>query len=163
MSEAAGHSLVQGVFANMAERRMAQIMPQRDGFGQIFVQPQAPGQRPGHLRHLQRVGQAGAVMVAHGGKKHLRLVFQPPEALAVNDTVPISLKIRPQIIGRNGGGASGRICGAFGIGRKPRPLFLFQPFPYRHPACLPSSFFLACEKKIYPILNIRETQESSCL
>ena len=87
--------MIQRVFADVPKGRVPQIMPQRDGFGQIFVQPQAPGQRPGHLRHLQRVGQAGAVMVAHGGKKHLRLVFQPPEALAVNDAVPIPLKIRP--------------------------------------------------------------------
>ena len=120
---------------------------------------QAAGQRPGHLRHFQRVGQPGAVVVAHRGEKDLRFIFQPPEALAMNDPIPIPLKIRPHVVGRDGGGPPGRIRRAFGIRRKPCSFFLFQPLPYRHNR--PSR--LSCGKKLIPILNIRETQPSSCL
>lgn len=46
VAEAAKHPMIQRVFADVPKGRVPQIMPQRDGFGQIFVQPQAPGQRP---------------------------------------------------------------------------------------------------------------------
>jgi len=39
-------------------------MAKRNGFGQVFVQPQRPGDGPADLRNLDSMRQAGAVMVA---------------------------------------------------------------------------------------------------
>ena len=73
------HLLVQRVLAGMAERRVAEIVGQRHGLGQILVAAQRPRQRARDLRHLDRVGQPGAVMVAFMGDEDLRLVLQPAE------------------------------------------------------------------------------------
>ncbi|KAG1247975.1 hypothetical protein G6F65_019876 [Rhizopus arrhizus] len=58
------HAGVQFVLAGVAERRVAQVMRQRDGFGQVFGQPQAAGQCAPDLRDFQAVGQAGAEQIA---------------------------------------------------------------------------------------------------
>ena len=58
-------------------------MPQRNGFRQVLIQLQRPGNRAGNLRHLQRMGQAGPVMVSLRGQKYLSLVFQPAKRFAV--------------------------------------------------------------------------------
>lgn len=46
------------------------------------------------------MGQAGAIVVAPGRQKDLRLMLQTPERLAVQDPVPIPLIDRPDIAGR---------------------------------------------------------------
>ena len=117
VAKAAGQQAVERAFPDMAERRMPQIVPQGGGFGQVLVEAQAARQRAGHLGYLQRMGQAGAVMVAHGSEKHLRLVFQPAKALAVNDAVAVALVAGAQVAGGNGvgpPGASGGQCSVRG-------------------------------------------------
>ena len=59
-----GEALVERALAGMAERRMAEIVRQRQRLGQILVEPQRAGERARDLRHFQRVGEPGAVMVA---------------------------------------------------------------------------------------------------
>ena len=61
--------------AGMAKRRVSEIVAKRNGFGQIFIQIQCPRNRTGDLGHLERVRQAGTVMVALRSEKHLRFVF----------------------------------------------------------------------------------------
>ena len=56
--------LVDDLFAGVAEGSVAQIVPQRDGLGQILVEPQRPGDGAGDARHLEGVRQPGAVVVA---------------------------------------------------------------------------------------------------
>ncbi len=60
----------------MAERRVAEIMHQRDGLGEILVAAQRPGQRAGDLGDLDRVGQPRAVVIALMRDEHLRLVLE---------------------------------------------------------------------------------------
>ena len=48
------------------------------------------------VRHLERVGQACAVVVPARRDEHLRLVRQPAERLAVDDPVAVALKRRAQ-------------------------------------------------------------------
>src|SRR6185312_8855733 len=62
--------------AGMAERRMAEIMRQRQGFGEILVETELPGQRAGDLRHFQRVRQPGAIMITFMEHKYLGFVLQ---------------------------------------------------------------------------------------
>ena len=58
------HPLVERVLAGMAERRVAEIVDQRHRLGEILVAAQRARQRAGDLRHLDRMGQPRAVVVA---------------------------------------------------------------------------------------------------
>ena len=58
------HLVVERVLAGMAERRVAEIVDQRDRLGEILVAAQRARQGARDLRHLDRVGQPRAVVVA---------------------------------------------------------------------------------------------------
>jgi hypothetical protein len=45
---------------------MPEVVREGDRFGEIFVEAQGAADRAGDLRHLQRVGQARAVVVFVG-------------------------------------------------------------------------------------------------
>ena len=96
--EAAGHERVEHALAGVAERRVAEVVAERDRLGELLVQPQHLGDGARDLRHLERVRQPRAVVVAGRGEEDLRLVLQPPERLAVDDAVAIVLKRRPHIV-----------------------------------------------------------------
>jgi len=67
-------------------------MRQTDGLDQVLIGAQRPGDSAPDLRHLQRVGEAGAEVVALVVDEHLRLVFQPAEGGRVQDAVTVSLE-----------------------------------------------------------------------
>ena len=112
-----GQAALQCFFAAMAERRVAEIMAQTKRLGKVFVEAQRPGHRPADLRHLERMSQPNAKMIAIGRDKHLRLVSQPAEGDRVNDPVAVTLEgvtrtARASIIFREGPAArSGRLRG----------------------------------------------------
>ena len=81
---------IERALAGMAERRMAEIMRQRQRLGEVLVEPELARQRAGDLRHLQRVGQPGAVMVAFVEHEHLRLVLQAAERGGMDHPVAIA-------------------------------------------------------------------------
>ena len=72
--------------------------PERDGFGEVLVEPQGAGARPGDLRDVERVGEAHPVVVALGGHEHLGLVLEPPERLGVDDAVAVALEDRADVV-----------------------------------------------------------------
>jgi hypothetical protein len=47
---------VKRLLADVPERRMAQIMTQADGLGEVLVQPERPSHRPRDPARLDRVG-----------------------------------------------------------------------------------------------------------
>ena len=57
------HLAIQFLFAGMSEGRMADIVRQRQRFGEIFVQLQNGGQGAGNLRHFDGVGEPVAEMI----------------------------------------------------------------------------------------------------
>ena len=73
------HQAVQQLLAAVAERRMPEVVGERDGFGEVFIQPQRAGDGAADGRHLDGVGQARAEVVAGAVEKDLRLVLEPPE------------------------------------------------------------------------------------
>ena len=99
---AAGHVGLQRVLAEVAERRVAEVVAERDGLGEGLVEPQRPGQRPRHLGDLQRVGEPGDEVVAVGVQEDLRLVLEPAEGLGVQDPVAVALERRPERVLRFG-------------------------------------------------------------
>jgi hypothetical protein len=76
----------------MAERRMAKIVCEAQGFGEVFIEAERPSNRPSDLSDFEAVGQANAVMVAVGRDEHLRLMPEAPEGDGVDDAVAIALE-----------------------------------------------------------------------
>jgi hypothetical protein len=66
-------------------------MAQGDGLGEVLVQAQGAGDSAADLRYLQGVGEAGAVVVAFRGDKHLGFMLQAPEGLAMDNPVAVAL------------------------------------------------------------------------
>jgi hypothetical protein len=94
--EAVAQTSIERVFADVAERRMAEIVAEPDRLNQVLVQRQRAGDCARDLCYLERVRQPGAVVVARRRHEHLSLVRQAAESLGVHDPVAIPLKRRPQ-------------------------------------------------------------------
>src|SRR4051812_32105090 len=90
--EPAGHQGLQHALAGMAERRVPEIVAERNRLGQLLVEPQHLGDAARDLRDLERVRQARSIVVARRREKDLRLVFEPAERLAVDDAVAVALE-----------------------------------------------------------------------
>ena len=88
----AGHAFGQCILPRMAEGGVAEIMRESECFGQILVEPERPGQSAGDLRHLDRMGQPGAEVVAVRRDEDLRLVLQPAEGRGMDDAVAVTLE-----------------------------------------------------------------------
>jgi hypothetical protein len=86
------------VFAGVAAGAVAAVVPERDGFGECNVEPQGSGDARGHLRHLERVREACALVISRENE-HLRLARQPAEGGGVQDAVAVALETRAQRIG----------------------------------------------------------------
>ena len=92
--ESAGHECVEHALPRVTEGRVAQIVSESDGLGQFLVQAQDLGDRARDLRHFERMREPRPIVIAGRRKKHLRLVFQAPERLGVDDAIAIALKGR---------------------------------------------------------------------
>ena len=93
-------ALVEGRLAGVAERRVADVVGQGDGLGQVLVQPQPAGDRAGHLRDFEGVREPGAVVVVDGGDEHLRLAGHAAEGGAVDDPLAVPLVERAERVRR---------------------------------------------------------------
>ena len=91
---ALAHALVEHLLADVAERRVPEVVPEPDRLGQVLVQPQRPRDGARDPAGLERVREPGAVVVALGRDEHLRLVLEPPERLRVHDPVAVALERR---------------------------------------------------------------------
>lgn len=112
------HQTVQGAFPGVPERRVPEVVRERDGLREVLVQPEAPGDRPRDARHLDRVGETVPQMVAGRAQEDLRLVFEPPERLAVQDAVAVALELGPVRMGRFGVTAPAKRSGVNGVRRE---------------------------------------------
>ena len=74
----------------MAERRMAEIVRERQRLGQVLVEAERARERAGDLGNLERMGQPGAEMVALVEDEHLGLVGEPAEGAGVDDAVAVA-------------------------------------------------------------------------
>ena len=85
------HAFVQRILAGVAEGRVAEVVRERDGLGQVLVQFQRPGDGATDLGDLDGMRQARAVEVALVVHEHLGLVLQAPKRRAVDDAVAVAL------------------------------------------------------------------------
>ena len=95
-----GADAVENRFSAVPERRMSQIVPQCNGFGQILVEPQSTGNGTGNLCDFQRMGKTSAVVISGRGKENLCFPLEPPERVTVQDTIAVPLELRPIGTGR---------------------------------------------------------------
>ncbi len=112
MVVALGQEGVEGVLAGVPARPVAAVVAQRDRLGQGDVHPDVAGDRGGHLGHLQRVGQPGALVIA-GVHHDLGLPGQPPKGGGVHDPVAVAFEAGPLRVGLL---LPGSIAGAEGPG-----------------------------------------------
>ena len=95
-AEALSQAAVEHLLADVPERRVPEVVAEADRLDQILVQAQRPRDRARDRRHLERVRQPRAVVVAQRRHEHLRLVRQPAKRLAVHDPVAVALERRAQ-------------------------------------------------------------------
>ena len=112
------HRQVQRLLPGVAERRVPKVVRQRQRLGEVLVQPQRAGDRAGDLRHLDRMGQPGAVEIALVVDEHLGLVLQFSKCRGVDDAVAVALpgRARGRLRLRVQPAATG--LGAHGVGRR---------------------------------------------
>ena len=104
----------------MAEGRVAQVVRQRNGLGQILVQAKRACDGTRQLRHLQRMRQPGAEQVAFVVEEHLGLVDQPAERGGVHDAVAVALKVVARGRWRDRVAPAARLGGVAGVGGQRR-------------------------------------------
>ena len=120
---------VQLLLAGVAERRMAEVVGQRDGLGEVGVEAERLGDRAGDLGHLQRMGQPGAEVIALVGDEDLGLFLQPTEGRGVDDAVAVAGEGGARAAGRLGEAASREARRIGGERRALLAVSLFAPSP----------------------------------
>ena len=100
---------------------MAEIVRERDGLGEVLVEAQLPRDRARDLRHLERVRQPRAIVVALVEDEHLRLVGETPEGGGMQDAVAVALEGAARRASASAPAAATRHRACRGVGRaRPR-------------------------------------------
>ncbi len=86
--------LVERRFAGVTERRVAEVVAERDRLGEVLIEPQRAGDGASDLRDFEGVGEARAIVVLLGVDEDLGLVLETAERLGVDDPVAVALEIR---------------------------------------------------------------------
>src|SRR5258706_12549354 len=81
---------IQRPLAGVAERRMAEVVGQGQRFREVLVKTELPGQGAGELRHFERGGEPGAVMIAFVEHEDLGFVLQASEGGGMNHPVAVA-------------------------------------------------------------------------
>jgi len=89
------HLGVQCDLALMAERRVAEIVRQRQGLRQILVEAEGARDCAGDLRDFKRVCQARAVMIPLRRDKDLSLVHKAAKRSRMDNAIAVALKRGP--------------------------------------------------------------------
>ena len=116
----------------MAKWRVAQIMPEGDGFRQVFVQPERPRYCAADLGYFQDMGEPRPIVVTFRADKDLCFRAQAAKGFGVQDPITIALIGRPQGTLLLVVATAFRFCCALRI---PRQVFFFPPqraFPDIH-------------------------------
>src|ERR1700686_2136133 len=74
----------------MAERRMPDVVDERECFGEFSVQAKGASHSSRDLRDLEGMGQAVAKMIGKPGGEYLRLGFQPAKRAGMNDAIAVA-------------------------------------------------------------------------
>jgi hypothetical protein len=73
---------------------MTEVVGERDGFSEVFIQLERAGDAAGNGGNFHRVREPCAEMITRAVQKNLRFVFKPAEGARVDDAVAIALVFR---------------------------------------------------------------------
>jgi hypothetical protein len=93
----------------MAERRMPNVMHERESLYQVYIQVQCRGHGSGNLRDFECVGKPVAEVVGIPAREYLGLGFQSAERARVNHPVAVALEVVPVGVLRLGAASSARL------------------------------------------------------
>src|SRR5687768_16550056 len=79
----------------MSERRVAEVVRQRERLGQVLIETERAGERAGDLGDFQRVRQASAVVVALMEHEYLRFMLEAAERGRMDDPVSVASECTP--------------------------------------------------------------------
>jgi hypothetical protein len=85
-----GHQFVEFAFAGVTEGRVANIVNERERFGELGVQAERGGNGACDLRDFERMRQAIAEMVGVARGEDLRLGFETAERAGMNNAVAVA-------------------------------------------------------------------------
>jgi hypothetical protein len=85
---------IQSALAGMSERRMADVVNQRQRLREIFVQAKRGRSGAGNLSDLDGVGKTAAKVIGGATGKHLGLPCQSPKGTGLHDPLPVTLEGR---------------------------------------------------------------------
>src|SRR5271165_5238811 len=86
------HGCIERSLAGVAEGRMTDVVDEREGLAEVFIEVERLRDGAGDLRHLQRVGEAAAEVVGGTVGKNLRLAGHAPERPGVGDAAAVALE-----------------------------------------------------------------------
>jgi hypothetical protein len=82
---------IERFLASMAEWRMAEVVRERERFGEVFIEAERASDDPGDLGNLQAMSQSDPVVIAIGRDENLGLVTQTAKGNRMNDAVAVAL------------------------------------------------------------------------
>ena len=85
-----GEAGIERALAGMAERRMAEIVGERQRLGEVFVETEPAGERARYLGHFERMREPRAVMIALVEDEDLGLVLEAAERGRMDDAVAVA-------------------------------------------------------------------------
>jgi len=85
-----GHQFVELAFAGVTEGRVANIVNERESFGEFGVQAERGGDGAGDLGDFERMRQAIAEMIGIARGENLRFGFETPKRAGMNDAVAVA-------------------------------------------------------------------------
>ena len=107
-AEAVGlQAAVERALAGVAEGRVADVMHQSEGFGEVFIEADRFGDLAGDLRDLNRMGEAAAKVVGGTTGEDLRLAGEAAEGARLDDAVAVAIEGRAVVADGRGKGAHG--------------------------------------------------------
>src|SRR5215475_10842938 len=81
------HQRIEAAFAGVAKRRVANVVNQGEGFGEIDVEAEGFGYGASDLRNFEGVRQAIAKVIGVASRKDLSLGFEAAKSARMNDAI----------------------------------------------------------------------------
>jgi hypothetical protein len=85
-------ALVEGALAGMAEGRVADVVDEGEGLGEVFVQSEGGCDVAGDLYDFDGVSEAAAEVVTGAAGEDLRFACQAAEGAGLDDAVAVALE-----------------------------------------------------------------------
>src|SRR5262245_14812936 len=118
--------LVEDALAGVTEGRVAEVVREHDGLGEVLVEAQRAGQRARDLAALDRVREPVPIVIALVVDEHLRLVLEAAERARMDDAIAVARKCGAVGVLGLGVEATARVGALLRVGGEPLALLLLR-------------------------------------